>query len=518
MKMKNFILVLCLIPISAFCECVYIDISIDQPVYSIGDTMNATVTIYNSGPPVDADIYIAAQLPDNTLFFYPGFSSSLHPAVSCINIPKGLFVSNYPILAYVFPPGSEGRYRWYGVITPCGADPYNAHNWLCFDKEEFSVIPPGTWTVMVYMCGDNDLEGAAIDDFNEMEQGLYNSLSPYNIYNINVIVLFDRIPGYDNTNGDWTDTRLYQILPDNDPNIINSQLILDLGELDMGDPTILEAFINYSISNYPADYYALILWNHGDGWRKREALKDKAVCWDDTNGSDFLSMDEVETALASTGEIIDLVGFDACLMGMVEVAYEIKDYSLVVVGSEEAEPDDGWPYTPIVQWLANYPGMDPNNLGSLIVNTYGNAYPSYLNPYLYPYLTQSACDTTFLNDLANAINNFANAMINQTTYWPKIQDAREGAEQFYDRDYIDLYHFAQLVRTYVSDSTIQDAAQAVMDAISSAVITEYHASAHPNAHGLSIYFPKYQYDKNYDNTNLSRDTNWDDFLRAYLEK
>jgi hypothetical protein len=505
------ILVFYLIPIRAFCECVYIDISTDQPVYSIGDTMNATVTISNSGPPVNADIYIAAQLPDNTLLFYPDFTGSSHPAVSCINIPKGPFVTDYQILAYAFPPGSEGGYRWYGVITPCGADPYNAHNWLGFDKKEFSVISPGaeTWTVMVYLCGDNDLESAAIDDFNEMEQGLYNSLSPYSI---NVIVLFDRIPGYDYTNGNWTNTRLYQILPDNDPNIINSQLILDLEEMDMGDPAVLEAFINYSLSHYPADYYAVILWNHGDGWRMTEALKDKAVCWDYTNGSDFLSMDEVETALAGTGEIMDLIGFDACLMEMIEVAYETKNYSKAVVGSEETELDDGWSYIPITQWRANYPGMDPNNLGSLIVNTYGDAYPSYL----YPKLTQSACDTAFLNDLANAVNNFANAMINQTGYWSQIQGAREDAEHFSNPDYIDLYHFAQLVKTYVFDFIIQDAAQAVMDALSSTVIAEHHASAHPNAHGLSIYFPRYQYDINYDNINFSLDTNWDDFLRVYL--
>ena len=38
------------------------------------------------------------------------------------------------------------------------------------------------------------------------------------------------------------------------------------------------------------------------------------------------------------GQKIDLVGMDACLMAMVEVAYEIKDYVNILVASQETEP------------------------------------------------------------------------------------------------------------------------------------------------------------------------------------
>ncbi len=34
-----------------------------------------------------------------------------------------------------------------------------------------------------------------------------------------------------------------------------------------GDPAILTAFVSWVIENYPAEHYALDLWNHGSGWR-----------------------------------------------------------------------------------------------------------------------------------------------------------------------------------------------------------------------------------------------------------
>ncbi|GAG72108.1 unnamed protein product, partial [marine sediment metagenome] len=91
------------------------------------------------------------------------------------------------------------------------------------------------WTVMVYLAADNDLESAGINDINEME--MVGSSS-----DVNIVVQADRIPGYDNSNGDWTTTRRYYITQDFDPVQINSQLKSDLGELNMGDSQTLVDF------------------------------------------------------------------------------------------------------------------------------------------------------------------------------------------------------------------------------------------------------------------------------------
>jgi clostripain len=149
------------------------------------------------------------------------------------------------------------------------------------------VAPPNAnlpeWTVMVYLDADNNLEGAGIDDINEME--MVGSTS-----NVNIVVQIDRIPysvldsnnqGYadDISNGDWTDTRRYYITQDYDPYIINSQLVSNLGELNMGTSSTLINFAKWAVSNYPAKKYLLVIWNHGGGFRSTGLTKD--IAWDD---------------------------------------------------------------------------------------------------------------------------------------------------------------------------------------------------------------------------------------------
>ncbi|MBU7025174.1 MAG: hypothetical protein HXS40_13515, partial [Theionarchaea archaeon] len=129
-------------------------------------------------------------------------------------------------------------------------------------------IPPAScqssWTVMVYMDGDNNLESAAIDDVNELE-AIGSSAE------VNIVVQLDRIVDWDNSNGDWTTTRRYYITHDLNgyDSLIVSTLLSDLGELNMGDPATLTDFVTWARTNYPADNYLLVLWDHGDGWKTR---------------------------------------------------------------------------------------------------------------------------------------------------------------------------------------------------------------------------------------------------------
>ena len=178
---------------------------------------------------------------------------------------------------------------------------------------------------------------------------------------------------YDDTsNGNWTGAKRFYVTQDTDTAIINSPVIADLGEVNMGDPAILQSFIEWAIANYPAQHYALVLWNHGSGWRERNSAEAvKSVCIDDQSG-DELTMTELRSALnaanATTGEVLDIVGFDACLMQMVEVAYQVMGSASrplvdITVGSEETEPGDGWDYAATLTALTASPTMTPSAAG-----------------------------------------------------------------------------------------------------------------------------------------------------------
>jgi len=361
------------------------------------------------------------------------------------------------------------------------------------------------WTILVYLDGDNNLEGAGVDDINEMETVGSSA-------DVNVIVQFDRIDGYDSSNGDWEDCRRAKIVQDIDSSIMSSfDLSLPtcegIGEVDMGNTNTLSDFINWGISNYPADKYMVVLWNHGGGWRKRRQ-KDgifKSVCWDDTDGG-VLHTKNVREALEKTPHL-DIIGFDACLMGMVEVAYEMKNYADVFVGSEELEPWDGWSYDTFLADLIAEPTMTPAALGTSIVTRYGESYGGQE--------TQSAIDLSKITTLANALSDFASAAISNTNTFKDITEARLNAGWFAETAFRDIYGFA----SELSGSDIATEADAVATALQDAVIAN-HSHSSLKGNGLSIYFPVApdSPESAYSAENLffAADTQWDEFLNLFL--
>jgi hypothetical protein len=369
------------------------------------------------------------------------------------------------------------------------------------------------WTVMVYLDSDNNLESAGINDINEME--IVGSTSE-----VNIVVQVDRIPysvlasnneGYadDISNSDWTTTRRYYITQDFDPIQINSQLISDLGELNMGDPQTLVDFTNWATINYPAKKYLLVIWNHGGGFRSLSLTKD--IAWDDTSGGDKITIPELEYALSAIttqiGKNIDIVGMDACFMAMTEVAYQIKDYADILVSSEESEPSDGWPYDTILDQLVSNPLMSSVELSGDIVDKYIYSYPS-VN------VTQSAIDLSYMDTLASQLSNLALAtMSDSSTPKSKYILASISSQYYIDYDFIDLYDFCNKVLIYSNSTNVKNISLSIQQTLNSAVIKSgYSGSALSGSKGLSIYFPYIAYHYYYDYTNFSQDTFWDEML------
>ena len=117
------------------------------------------------------------------------------------------------------------------------------------------------WTFMVYMAADNDLEPFGIADFNEMETVGSSA-------DVQIIVQFDRSPEYDQSNGNWTDTRRFRVTQDLNTSTISSAVVQNLGEVNMGSPEALVDFVNWAKQTYPAERYCLVLWDHGGGWKR----------------------------------------------------------------------------------------------------------------------------------------------------------------------------------------------------------------------------------------------------------
>ncbi len=342
--------------------------------------------------------------------------------------------------------------------------------------EQFAVITenteepptgPAVWTFLVYMDGDNDLESEAITDFLEMAR--IGSTK-----DVRIVVQLDRVKGYNYDYDNWTGTRRGIVLHGSFP---KATWGTDIGEKNMGDGETLREFISWGKANYPADHTAVILWNHGDGWRSQSARKaqNRAVCTDATSNGDSLTMAEVRQAFESAGPV-DLIGFDACLMGMVEVAYELRAQGSVMVASEELEPAEGWPYHTVLSDLVTSPSLSVTQFAGRIVDRYC---ASYEDSY-----TLSSVDLKQMDALAGTVSTLAQTLI-QTAADPDQTPAR-------------------------------NAANAVMAQLDSAVLYERHAKNRLGAHGLAVYFPETEMDSTYAHVlQFTAATQWDEFLASY---
>lgn len=360
------------------------------------------------------------------------------------------------------------------------------------------VNDPAKWTFMVYLDADNNLESAGLDDFFEMA-------SVGSTTSVNIIVQMDRVAGYSSSHGNWTDTRRFLIQNGDTPSMAPVQ---NLGEQNMGDPAVLRDFVEWAITNYPAEHYALSIWKHGGGWRiLRERMAERAIratrerafdtgvaraiAWDDTD-NDKLYMKEVQQALeaakqrlqerSNTAVKIDVTGFDACLMGMVEVAYAMRNVGNWIVGSEENEPGDGWPYDTILSDVVATPSMTPESLAALIVNKYGSAYTSGI--------TQSSVGIAKITNLTAKINNFTTKANSE---WAKLKEARTNARAYHPwgNSYwgVDLRDFADEVYNRVSTADIKNAALELRNAVDDFVSAESHTPDMAGSYGTAIYFP-----------------------------
>ncbi len=341
---------------------------------------------------------------------------------------------------------------------------------LCFSPRV--AAQTAQWTYMVYLDGDCDLELSAINDFLEMATVGSDA-------NVKILALFDRTPAHDTTYGDWTETRRGIVNFGDTP---NSTWGINLGELNMGNPQTLIDFVLWGMQTYPASRYAVVLWDHGSGWQKEDedTLGFKSVCIDETS-NDRLSMKEVRAALdtiETNQEQPDLLGFDACLMSMVEVAYEIREHASIMVASEKGIPLAGWPYHTILADLAASPTMSASQLGSITVSRY---YQAYSNSEIL-----AAVSLPLLDNLAAKVDQLAQALRNN---W----NSDAGA--------------------------CVQAACGVMTAIDAAVIAEAHGSTWPGSNGLAIYYPELiaNFNSAYNGTTIlfPLDTHWEEFLSDF---
>jgi hypothetical protein len=372
------------------------------------------------------------------------------------------------------------------------------------------------WTVMVYLDADNNLETYGVGNFIDMAASAAVGPGPHDV---NVLVQMDRYVGNGGYGG-WTDTKRFEVLNGSTPVDSDPGFVSDLGELNMGDPATLTEFVGWAKAYRPADRYMIVLWNHGNGWKgtKSNGLL-RGVCFDDTNGDDFIDNKALDSALntiTSGGtNKVDVLTFDACLMGMAEVDSQVSSYCRMRTGSEEVVPGTGIPYNTVVGDLVADPDMDEKQLAATIVDRFYESYPRGQE--------FAAVDMSRTDALDAAMERLSSCVSSRwEDNYGAVWKAAYGGQHFNDWEYIDLYSFAGILQEETADATLKSRCQEVMDAVKAEVTREKHGADWPGANGVSIYFAGSagNYDSAYDAGSgdliFTAQTGWDKAMKAFL--
>ncbi|MFX0194730.1 MAG: clostripain-related cysteine peptidase [Candidatus Hodarchaeota archaeon] len=324
--------------------------------------------------------------------------------------------------------------------------------------------PTPQWTFMVYMAADNNLDYFGYENMEAMKDGLTVRESPQDV---NVVVLWDK---YDDV------TNLYKITT-GEPELVDG-FSLNGEETNMGDPDTLRNFVTYTMRRFRANHYVLVLWDHGDDFR--------GCCWDD-HPDDYLTHQEITQALSKIH--LDILAFDACVEGMIEVIYEYVsaprgpqiDY---VVATEGYVPFAGYPYAMILEHFD--PAMNVKDFAKVIVDDYIAFYET-LRP-ASRLVELAYIDMTYINTIVKQLGDLTSYLgANIKTSHGIVSEARGkgnlGWSEYGWEAYIDFPTFIKSLKKY----GIPGAASLYTD-LTNAIYVQASGSM-KSAEGLGIFFP-----------------------------
>jgi hypothetical protein len=189
-------------------------------------------------------------------------------------------------------------------------------------KEDMSEQAVTDRTVIVYMAADNNLFADAWADLEEMKRGFSEMGAKLVVF---IDPLYETPVLLEVEHRKETTVRTYP-------------------ELNSCDPAVLKAVLEEVVALYPAKEYGLVLWSHGTSWMPSGRLLRSF-------GEDAGSEMNIPELAGSLPVKFRFILFDACLMGSVEVAYELKDKTDYLVASSTETISDGFPYEQIVPEL-----------------------------------------------------------------------------------------------------------------------------------------------------------------------
>ena len=381
------------------------------------------------------------------------------------------------------------------------------------------------WTIAMFWASDNNL-----DEYTDYFVNLWKE-SLTNTEDVGLCVFLDRADADSNisilTEDGWVET-------------------MNLGEANSSSPETLAMFVDYALTepSLASENFMLMVQDHGNGYL--------GLCCDeglpDTEALEaWMSIDGlgpgIRDALESSGGEIDIVALDACTLGTVEIAYELRGVAPYLVASELGVPFDGMNYAALLTGLSEDSSIEPLDLACKLVDDYEDWYSAPLGTYptLYPYMQDfsslSVIDLDAISDMAGAFSTFRDAVIpkdNSLGYILKTAAMQSDPSIWLNNMGVWTYPDIITMFTLLSETTAEEypevasACEGLVAAADAAIIHDWASWRMKGVPtGLSVFVcPSIGafevnwdlFDRDYDKVGLDfvEDSGWDEVLKEYF--
>jgi len=402
------------------------------------------------------------------------------------------------------------------------------------------------WLIAVFMNGKSNIEPFALRDFNRLESVGSSS-------EVQIVAEIGRSKGFDNdteADGNWTGVRRYLVKKDSDIQKINSTLLMDLGEADMGDWKQAADFLLWARGKFPSKKVFFLIWDHGWGWLDPEvpdsSLLDSKSISHDFATNHYIKTSEIKNIFEKAGPV-DVYASMACFMQMAEVVYEIKNYATIIVGSEEVVQLPSFNFEDFLSFMVKNPYATPLQAGVCMVDTFKEMYsrPEYLSM-----LEKTKYGTQLSAIRASEIGKFVKLLDRWSETAIKLNDSKamrkakkevlrfEVGDENTDPQklisfYADLCDFIELANKYLNkelplaEKFKRDSTKLLNFVEKHLVVKNVYLAKdrtgkdYSRTHGISLHIPGMpghliDYEDSYSSLLFAKDTRWEQFIN-YLK-
>ena len=435
------------------------------------------------------------------------------------------------------------------------------------------------WTIMIYMAGDNNL---AVDMAYAMEQ--IKGVAAAGKDSPNLFVYYDgNSPSIPTLYCDFSDAKKPRYV--RSFKVPNKLYPVPKKENEnAADPRSILNFVDWCVNNVEvegedgeisfgrrAQKYALIFSGHSLGFQDIGLFKDE------TSGksmkmTQFYSVlegliankkqleeiakengwegEERKRETTLLGQKLDVLGFDSCVMGMLEVGYQFNFVAKTMIASEGSVPSAGWTYANILGCLTREHNseVDTREVAGLFVKQFIKSQDAYTIGGVS--VDMAAWDLSRFEKLAGAFDGLAEALLlcfedeGCRIYWQMermiLKVHWKCQTYMYDQN-VDLGDFCELLSqecTMVAEELgegddlqllllVQQQCLNVLKELQKAVILSgFSGGGYQYSNGVSVFFPwsrdAYEVSKkNYEGLWFAKDVkrkqlSWADFLKKFL--